>query len=57
MLYEVITEMGAVNQNDEQRRQMAQYFWDNDPYRHLVVIHSPPGTQESLYRPLLGDKS
>ncbi len=50
-------EMGAVNQNDEQRRQMAQYFWDNDPYRHLVVIHSPPGTQESLYRPLLGDKS
>jgi len=28
------------DQNSEQRRAMAKYFWDNDPYRHLIVLHN-----------------
>lgn len=27
-------------QSTAQRRQMAQYFWDHDPYRHHIVIHN-----------------
>ena len=27
-------------QNSQQRRDMARYFWDNDPYRHHIVIHN-----------------
>ncbi|HYE05913.1 MAG TPA: malectin domain-containing carbohydrate-binding protein [Planctomycetota bacterium] len=44
-------------QTTEQRQAMAQYFHDNDPYRHPVVLHTYPGQQESVYRPLLGDAS
>lgn len=27
-------------QSTAQRRAMAQYFWDHDPYRHHIVIHN-----------------
>ena len=39
-------------QTTEQRKAMAQYFWDHDPYRHLVVIHNGQSFDD-----LLGDES
>lgn len=33
------------------------YIHDLDPYDHPVVIHTYPGQQEEVYRPLLGDAS
>ncbi len=35
----------------------AQFFYDNDPYRHNVVIHTYPGQQDEVYDPLLGATS
>ncbi len=32
--------LGKRNQNTEQRRAMAQYLFDHDPYRHPIVIHN-----------------
>ena len=32
--------LGKVNQSTPQRKAMAQYFHDHDPYRHLIVIHN-----------------
>jgi hypothetical protein len=34
--------------NTTQRLAAAQYFYDNDPYRHHVVIHSPPQFDDIL---------
>ncbi|SEM04849.1 Por secretion system C-terminal sorting domain-containing protein [Aquimarina amphilecti] len=31
---------GSTNQNTDQRRAMTRYFWNNDPYRHHIVIHN-----------------
>jgi hypothetical protein len=45
------------DQTDQQRKDMAQYFYDHDPYRHNVVIHTYPGQQDSIYRPMAGDNS
>ncbi len=44
-------------QTDVQRRQMAAYFAEHDPYRHHIVIHTYPGQQEQVYTPLLGTQS
>lgn len=44
-------------QTTAQRQAMAQYFHDTDPYHHLVVLHTFPGDQEAVYRPLLGSAS
>lgn len=44
-------------QTDAQRKAMAQFFRDNDPYRHHIVLHTYPGQQESVYRPMLGAAS
>lgn len=44
-------------QTTAQQRAMAQYFHDTDPYHHLVVLHTYPGQQEAVYRPLLGSAS
>ena len=41
-----------VGQTSEQRRAMAQYFYDNDPYRHHIVIHNG-----QMFDDLLGDQS
>ena len=32
--------LGKVNQSTEQRRQMARYFFETDPYHHHIVIHN-----------------
>jgi hypothetical protein len=49
--------LGEENQQTtSQVQQMAQYFYDNDPYRHLVVLHTFPA-EHSRYTPLLGSLS
>ena len=45
------------DQSDQQRKDMAQYFYDHDPYHHNIVIHTYPGQQENIYRPMLGSNS
>ncbi len=35
----------------------AQYFYDNDPYHHHIVIHTYPGQQGNVYTPCLGTAS
>lgn len=45
------------SQTTAQQRTMAQYFADNDSYHHLVVIHTAPGEQTSIYNALLGNVS
>lgn len=44
--------LGNVNQNTAQRIAMAQYFYDHDPYHHLIVIHNGKWPDD-----LLGNKS
>jgi hypothetical protein len=44
-------------QSTAQQRDMAAYIRDTDPYRHHIVLHTWPGKQEPIYRPLLGDRS
>jgi hypothetical protein len=44
-------------QTTEQQRDMAAYIRDMDPYNHLRVIHTYPGEQDRVYKPLLGDQS
>ena len=44
-------------QSTAQQQAMAQYFWDNDPYRHNIVIHTYPNQQAQVYGPLSGDGS
>jgi len=44
-------------QTTAQQQAMAQFFAANDPYRHPVVLHTYPGEQEQMYRPLLGNAS
>lgn len=36
---------------------LSAYIKEVDPYDHLVVLHSYPGQQENLYRPLVGTTS
>ena len=40
-----------------QHKAFAQFFYDNDPYRHNVVLHTFPGKKGEQYTPLLGSKS
>ncbi|MEL6672088.1 MAG: DUF5060 domain-containing protein [Bacteroidota bacterium] len=50
--------MGEENtQTEAQRKAMAQYFADTDPYQHLVVLHTYPNQQDQVYNPLLGNSS
>jgi hypothetical protein len=44
-------------QTTDQQRAMARYFYDHDPYRHNVVLHTYPDRQERVYVPLLGEGS
>ncbi|MGL5017266.1 MAG: DUF5060 domain-containing protein, partial [Luteolibacter sp.] len=49
--------LGEENTNTEaQERAFAQWFHDNDPYRHPVVLHTYP-SQKNRYTPLLGNGS
>jgi hypothetical protein len=45
------------SQTTDQQRAMAAYIRDTDPYGHHIVLHTWPGRQERIYRPLLGDRS
>lgn len=42
---------------DSQRKEFAQWFYDNDPYQHHVVVHTYSGQQNQVYTPMLGDSS
>ena len=44
-------------QNDAQRKAMAKYFHENDPYRHNIVIHTYPEQKAKIHTPLLGENS
>jgi len=44
-------------QSTEEINDMIDYIRANDPYQHLVVIHTFPNQQDKVYTPLLGDKS
>jgi Domain of unknown function (DUF5060) len=47
--------LGEENTNtDEQRKLFADYIKDIDPYDHPIVVHSFPGSQDEVFRPLLG---
>ena len=50
--------IGEENTNtDAQRKQFAQYFHDNDPYQHHIVLHTYGNNQNSVYPSLLGNQS
>ncbi|TWT40656.1 DUF5060 domain-containing protein [Botrimarina hoheduenensis] len=50
--------LGEENTNTtQQQKDFAQFFRDNDPYNHHVVIHTFPGQQDAVYDPLLGAAS
>lgn len=40
-----------------QRRDMAKFFFENDPYHHHVVLHTFPGQIDEVYSDLVGDQS
>jgi hypothetical protein len=44
-------------QTPEEQLAMGGYLDSIDPYRHPIVIHTYPGDQERVYRPLLGPTS
>ena len=49
--------LGEENTNStSQIQDFAQFFYDNDPYRHNIVLHTYPG-QKNRYDPLLGTAS
>lgn len=48
---------GDVNQTDAQRKAMAAYFNEHDPYENHIVIHTSPSGQVKIYPPLLGSNS
>jgi hypothetical protein len=55
------------SQTTQQRKDMARYLYENDPYRHHIVIHTYPSAgedtlrprddQDKVYIPLLGNNS
>ena len=45
------------SQTTQQRKDMAKYFYDHDPYKHNIDIHTFTGKQDTVYRPLLGTAS
>ena len=50
--------LGEENTNSaNQIKDFTQYFYDNDPYRHNVVLHTYPGQKDLRYDPLLGSAS
>ncbi|MEM8945911.1 MAG: DUF5060 domain-containing protein [Planctomycetota bacterium] len=51
--------LGEENTNTSQQvKDFAQYFRDNDPYGHHIVLHTfPGGQQDVVYDPLLGSAS
>jgi len=51
----LVWNLGEENTNtDAQRKVFASFFKNNDPYEHLVVVHTFPGKYDEVYNPLLG---
>ena len=48
---------GAPYQTDTQRKAMAAWFWNNDPYQNHIVVHTPGGKYQEIYGPMLGYNS
>lgn len=47
--------LGEENVNtDQQRKVFSDFIKDIDPYDHPIVVHTFPGQQDEVYRPLLG---
>ncbi|MBD3275273.1 MAG: DUF5060 domain-containing protein [Candidatus Marinimicrobia bacterium] len=44
-------------QTIQQLREATEYFAQNDPYKHLVVVHTYPDQHEKYYGALKGDQS
>jgi hypothetical protein len=44
-------------QSTDERRAMARYIRETDPYHHHIVLHTFPDQQEAAYQPLLGEQS
>lgn len=44
-------------QTTEQQQAMIDYIAELDAYDHNIVVHTYPGQQDKVYKPLLGDKS
>lgn len=44
-------------QTTQQRKDMAAYINDIDPYKQNIVVHTYPNEQDKAYMPLLGDNS
>ncbi|MGB3799514.1 MAG: DUF5060 domain-containing protein [Lewinella sp.] len=44
-------------QTNDQQRQVIDWFAENDPYHHYVVLHTHPGEEAftAIYEPLLGN--
>jgi hypothetical protein len=40
----------------DQIRAFSKFFKDNDPYQHLIVIHTFPQDKKKVYTPLLGNR-
>jgi len=50
--------LGEENTNTTaQVRQFCEYFKNNDPYQHHIVLHTYPNEMEKVYAPLLGNRS
>ena len=51
----VVWNLGEENTNTTaQRKAMATYIRELDPYDHPIVLHTFPGAQKKIYPPLLG---
>jgi hypothetical protein len=44
-------------QKEQQRKDMAAFIREKDPYKQNIVLHTYPDQQEIVYTPLLGDDS
>jgi len=54
----LVWNLGEENTNtDEQRIRFARALRALDPYDHAIVVHTFPGRYDSVYTPLLGEKS
>ena len=50
--------MGEENtQSTKQLQDMSEYLSKTDPYKHNIVLHTYPGSQDQVYKPLLGNNS
>ena len=45
------------SQTPAQRIATAQFFFDNDPYKHNTVVHTRTNDKNTIYTPLLGNNS